>query len=162
MNFQEFFQSKKFKRILIGVGSLIVLLLVFQAGVFVGFRKAKFSYRWGENYHQMFGGSGNGFMRDFEGRDFIDGHGVAGIVVKIDSNKMVIKGQDGIEKVVVVSGKTSVKKGREDVKITELKTDEQVVVVGAPNENGLIEAKMIRVLDKNNSLRGLFNDLRKQ
>ena len=49
MDFNKFFQSKPFKILAVGILALIVLLLVFKAGEFVGYRKARFSYKWGEN-----------------------------------------------------------------------------------------------------------------
>ena len=45
MDFQNFFQSKLFKGLLIALGLIIIILLSFQAGLMVGFRKAGFSYR---------------------------------------------------------------------------------------------------------------------
>lgn len=142
-------QSKKFKWLAIGLAAFIVLLLVFQAGVFVGFRKARFSYAWGDNYHRMFGGPKGGFLRDFQGADFISGHGTTGTIAKIDANTLIIKGQDGAEKTVTVEDNTSIKKGAEDIKITDLKVDERIVVIGNPKDDGSIVAEIIRVFDPN-------------
>ena len=154
MNAQQFFQSKQFKWTLAGIGGVIILLLVFQAGVWVGFRKADYSYRWGDNYHRMFGGPRGGFMHggmdDMMGRDFTSGHGTAGAIVKIDGNNLVIKGQDGVEKIAVVTAATSVRRGNADIKLADLKADESVVVIGSPRDDGSIDAKIIRVFDAAN------------
>ncbi len=147
MNIQNFFQSKYFKWVLVSIGALILLLLVFQAGVFVGFRKAGFSFKWGDNYHRAFGGPRNGFLRDFEGRDFISGHGTAGTIAKIDANSFVIKDQSGVEKIVNFDSSTSIKKGNVDVSFKDIKVDDRVVVIGTPKDDGSIEAKIIRVFD---------------
>lgn len=149
MTIKEFVQSPKFKWLLVGMGSIIVLLLVFQAGVSVGFRKARFSFMWGDNYHQAFGGPKGGVLRDFAGKDFISGHGTAGAIVRIDANNIIIKGQDGIEKIVTISDQTSIKQGNSDIKVADLKPDEPVVVIGSPNEDGSIRAKIIRIFDPN-------------
>ncbi len=147
MGFREIFLSKKFKWLLAGVFGLIVLLLVFQLGVFVGFRKANFTFRWGDNYHKTFGGPRGGFLRDFSGRDFTNSHGTAGSVAKIDNQDLIIKGKDGVEKIVSVTDSTSIQKGRSTIKLSDIKVDDKVVVIGSPKEDGSIEAKIIRVFD---------------
>lgn len=155
MDTQEFLQSKKFKCILAVIAGLIILLLVFQLGVFVGLRKARFSYQWGDNYHRVFGGPRGGFMRDFQGRDFISGHGTAGTIAKIDGNTIVIKGRDGVEKSIVTTDKTTIKNGGADIKVSDLKVDESVVVIGSPNADGSINAEIVRVFDPGQSPHGM-------
>ena len=145
MDLNKFFQSKTFKTVLCVIGGLIVLLLVFGAGAFVGFKKASFSYQWGENYHRNFAGPRGGFLGDFEGKDFIEAHGIVGQIIKIDGSTLIVKGKDGVEKIVLVSDKTGINNRRETVKVSDLKVDDQVVIIGSPNEQGQIEAKLIRL-----------------
>lgn len=139
-------QGKIFKVIIILIVSLIVLLFVFKLGVLVGFKKASFSYLWGENYHRNFAGPRNGFFRDFEGREFIDSHGVFGQIIKIDGSNLIIKGRDNVEKIIIVKNNTTIMRFRDTIKLSELKVDDQVVVIGDPNDNGQIEAKLIRLV----------------
>ncbi len=150
MDFNKLFQSKNFKISLGCLGGLIVLLLAFQAGIMVGFKKADFSYRWGENYHQNFAGPRGGFfdgmMRDFSDRDFIGAHGVFGQIMKIDGSTLVIKGQDNVEKIVLVKEDTVIERFRETVKLSDLKIDDYITIIGEPNEAGQIEAKLIRII----------------
>jgi hypothetical protein len=146
----NFFQSKTFKWLISILVGLIILLLIFQLGMYVGFRKAGFSFRWGDNYHMMFGGPRGGFLRDFEGKDFISGHGTAGIIAKIDGNSLIIKGPDGVEKIINITDGTAIKKGTADIKLSDLKIDERVVIIGSPKEDGSIDAKIIRIFDINN------------
>lgn len=153
MDFNKLFQLKLFKIGLIILGALIVLLFVFKAGVFVGYKKAEFSYRWSENYHRNFAGPRGGFLQDFRRGfgnrgDFINAHGIFGSVIKIDGNTVIVKGQDDIERIILVSGTTVIKKGRETIKISDLKVDDSIVIIGSPNEEGQIEAKLIRVFNK--------------
>lgn len=153
MDFNKIFQSKVFKGILGGILAFIALLLVFKAGTIVGFRKAGFSYQWGENYHRNFAGPRGGLFQDFSGRDFIDAHGVFGQIMKIDPSTgsgqaatLVIKGRDDVEKIVLVKDDTVIRRLMETVKPSDLKVDDFIVVIGEPNNNGQIEAKFIRVL----------------
>lgn len=146
MNLKDFFQSKLFKRILCGVGTVVVLLVVFQAGMYVGFRKANFSYKWGENYHRNFGGPRGGFFGDFKGEDFTGANGVAGQIIKIDAQKLTVKGSDNVEKIVLIKADTTINKLRGTIKLADLKVNDYVVAIGEPNNLGQIEAKLIRLM----------------
>ncbi|HTL39491.1 MAG TPA: hypothetical protein VL306_01640 [Methylomirabilota bacterium] len=139
--------DKRIKWALVGLGGLIILLLAFQFGMFVGFHKARFSYAWGDNYHRNFGGPQGGFLRDFSGKDFINGHGITGTVAKVETNTLVIKAQDGAEKTVNVTDQTTIRQGSQTIKISDLKPDERVVIIGTPKDDGTITAEIIRLFD---------------
>lgn len=124
---------KKFNIPLVAVGAVILLLLAFKAGELIGYRKALFSYRWGENYHRNFG--------DF----MMSAHGTAGTILKIDGSTLIVKGGDNVEKTILMSEKTTVTSRRETIKAGGLKVDDRVVIIGSPNEQGQIEAKFIRL-----------------
>lgn len=162
MGLNKFFQSKNFTILLMGVGALAVLLLVFKAGVAVGFRKANFSYQWGENYHRNFAGPRGGFLGDFRAGDFIEAHGVFGQIIKVDqatgtstanpvsggsgeAATLVIRGRNNVEKTILVKGDTIIKFLRDDIRPSDLKTDYFAAIIGAPNSSGQIEAKLIRI-----------------
>lgn len=140
-----FLQSSTTKVVLTTIAAMIGLMLVFQLGVFVGFHKAAFAFRWGDNYHRNFGGPQGGFLRDFEGRDFINGHGTAGTIASIDGQTLVIKDRDHAEKIIHIETDTAITKGRDAATIADLQPDLNVVVIGSPQDDGSINAKMIRV-----------------
>jgi hypothetical protein len=150
------------KWIIVGLISIIVLVLVFGLGVLVGEKKAKFSYLWAENYHRMFAGPKAGFlgslrMPPFPPFDeFIEGHGTFGEIIKIEGNNLVVKGRGNVEKVIVVTEKTVIKSGREDIKFSDLKIGDMIVIIGSPNDKGQIEAKLIRVFPPKSSFKGKF------
>jgi hypothetical protein len=146
MNLTSIFQSKTFRGVLYGMGITIVLLIVFQAGAFVGYKKATFSYEWGDNYYKNFAGPDRGFIREFEGRDLMNPHGVVGSILKIEDSTISIKGPDNVEKIIQTTDKTLMRRNQDTIKITDLKIDENIVVIGSPNEAGMIEAKLIRVM----------------
>jgi len=52
------------------------------------------------------------------------------------------------------------KKGRETVKKEDLKVGDWVVIIGSPNEEGQIEARLIRLFDKGGklSLMGFYDE----
>jgi len=136
------------KWILIGLGVFIVSALIFKTGMFVGAMKANFSYRWAENYHKNFAGPRAGFFGDWRMppfSDFIEGHGTVGEIIKIEGNNLIVKGRENIEKIVLVNEKTVIKSGFKDIKISDLKVGDMIVIIGSPNEAGQIDAKLIRV-----------------
>lgn len=149
MDLKNFWQGKTLKIVVGCLGAFIILLLVFQVGVFVGFSKARWSFKWGDNYHKNFGGPRNGFLRDFEGKDFVGGHGTPGTIAKIDGNNIIIKDPRGMEKIVTITDKTAIKKGMTDLKFSDLKIDDRLVIIGAPRDDGSIEAQLIRIFDPN-------------
>jgi hypothetical protein len=145
-----FIKSKAFLAI---IGMLLVLGLMlgsFSVGMAVGYHKARNSFAWGENYNRVFAGPRGGFlgdmMRDIDGRDYIDAHGVFGQVVKTDTASLVISGRDGLERVVLLTPDTIVRKFRDDISAAEVKVGDTVVVVGAPDESGSIQAELIRIM----------------
>ena len=120
------FYSGLFVWLLKGLVGLIAALLIFQLGMFVGFRKASYSFGWGDNYNRVFGGPRSGLMRDFAGRDFLNGHGLTGAIVSIDDPDLVIIGSDGFEKTVTTSERTAIVRGRQPLRFFDLLPDDAV------------------------------------
>jgi len=152
------------KWIIIGLAIFVVAVLIFGAGMFVGAMKARFSYRWAENYHRNFGGPQGGFMGNLRmmppNSEFIESYGTFGQIIKIDGSTLVIKGRNDVERIILTKDDTIIKRGGETIKPADLKIDEYIVVIGEPNDAGQIEAKLIRVLPSgeasfNMPLRGL-------
>ena len=141
---EKFTKSKSFTRIIYGLGIFIVILAIFQAGIFVGTRKAEFSGRFGDNYHRIFedrrlgGQMGMGMMPN--------PHGATGKIVKIDLPTFVIASSDNTEKIIRVDNHTLIRHFQDELTTKHLVLDTNVVVLGAPNENGEIEARLIRIL----------------
>lgn len=159
MDFNKFFESKWFKRTLIGIAALVVILVVFGGGVWVGYHKARFSYAWGENYDHNFGGPSHGILGlpggmmpggmpgGMMGDEFMNSHGTSGTILSIGSSTLAVSGRDGIEVTVTFSSSTLIRAGRDTLSAKDLKVNDKVVVIGSPdNEKGQIEAKLIRVL----------------
>lgn len=151
MDFNRIFESKTFKIITGILLILVIFLLGFQLGTMVGFKKANFSYKWGENYHKNFAGPRDGFMREMGmmgpgNKEFIEPHGTIGEIIKIDNQSIIIKGQDEVEKIINVKDDTVIKNLNTDVKIENLKANDLIVVLGSPNDSGQIDAKLIRIM----------------
>ena len=145
-NLKEFAQSKSFHGILVGISIVIVALIIFQSGMFVGYRKAAFSYRMGDNYYRAFGDHGpRPFQVPLRG-GFIESHGAVGKIISINLPTFVVIGPDEIEKVILIGDDTQIRSFDTTVLASDLKVDDFTVIIGSPNEDSQIEAKLIRIL----------------
>ncbi len=151
-------KSRSFKIAALAVAFILAILLSFEGGVKVGSHKALFSCRWGENYERNFIGSRQSLgrsefmgsmMRGFEGRDLRNAHGLAGTIISIADNNLIVKDKDNKENTVAVTDQTLIKSKRENLKLEDLKQDDQIVVVGNPGDNGVVNASLIRVFNNN-------------
>ncbi len=154
MTIKQWVTSMTLKRALWILGGLAIVLGVFKAGEFVGFGRAQYSYRWGENYYRNFagydrgpgmmgGGFGGGMMGD---ENYLFGHGISGTILRVTGPTFVLQDRDGAEKVIAVSSSTSVRMFREEIQPSDLKEGLWVVVIGAPNDAGVIDARLVRVM----------------
>lgn len=149
-NNQKVIHHDILKWIIVGLLAIIVIILVFGVGVLIGEMKARFSYRWAEQYHRIFAGPRTGFFGDwrtFPRGGFIEAHGNFGEIIETKENEFLIKGKEDVEKVILITDKTIIQKGREEVEKENLKIGDWVVVIGSPNKEGKIEAKLIRIFN---------------
>lgn len=152
------YKNKNLRTAAMIVGGLLIVLIIFSAGVGVGLKKARFSYRWGENYERNFMGPRppfgdpgfvGGMMRGFGGRDFRNPHGLSGTIISVSNNNLIIKDNDGKENTVGVTDKTIINKAPFDnLKLSDLQINDRVVVMGRPEDSGVVDAILIRVFEK--------------
>jgi len=146
----NFIKSKKVTVLMAVLFGLVILMGTFSMGVAVGYRKAKFSYAWGENYHRNFGGPRGGFLRnfsqDFMGKDFIGAHGTFGQIIEVKDSELAVRGKNGIEQIIKISNDTEIRRFKGVIQLKDLNIDEPIVVIGEPNDSGQIIAKFIRVM----------------
>lgn len=117
----------------------------FALGMWVGETRAGFSFRWADEYHRNFGGPGKGVFGNFPGEDFINPHGVFGSVISAGADVLMVKGQDNMEKSVAVSAHTTIMGPSGSLKFSDIKIGDNVVIIGAPNAQGQIDARFIRI-----------------
>ncbi len=142
-------QSLTVRHLLTVLILLIVGLLIFQAGMLVGFHKAAFSYRMGDNYYRAIGPEHGAFGLPFD-EHLPDAHGAAGMVLSVALPTFVID-DHGTEKTIMITGNTLVRRFRDSASTTDIKANDFVVILGSPLESGSIDAKLIRILPKDAS-----------
>ena len=143
----KFFGSKNFKRALYVICAIFILSFVFQAGMMVGFRKASFSRDWGNNYERNFGPNHGipRFLSD-EVREIPNAHGAIGKIIKVEYPNIVVLDKDQTEKVVIIKDDTNILERKDQVTKESLAVDQFIIVIGNPNPQGQIEAKLIRIM----------------
>ena len=146
---QNIIKKDSFKWAIIGVLALVIIILIFSAGIWIGDQKGKFTCHWAENYQRNFAGPKGGFIGDwknFPAGDIIEGHGSFGKIIKIEKDSLVIDGSGLAEKIVLIKDNTIIKNFNGNIKLSDLKVDDFITVVGTPNDSGQIEAELIRVI----------------
>ncbi|MDD5721116.1 MAG: DUF5666 domain-containing protein [Candidatus Pacebacteria bacterium] len=148
MDLKDIHKSKTVRGIIIGLGVAVLVLGIFKLGQVSGYHKARFSQKFGDNFNRNFvDPRGEGFFKDFSGGlDPIGGHGAVGKIVSIALPLIVVAGPDNIEKTIMISESTEIRKYRDDITTTDLKVGDFIVVLGTPNDDGQVEAKLIRTL----------------
>lgn len=143
---QAFFASLSYTSLFVGFGLAALVLFIFQAGVFVGYRKASFANKFGHSYERVFLARENGeFMPPMPG-DFPSAHGAFGRVVGISLPTFAVLDPEGTEKIVVVGEDTRIRRFDRDIEAVDIRVNDGVVVIGEPNDASQIEAKLIRML----------------
>lgn len=140
-------QTTTTQKILLGLGTCILLLGTFTLGISIGERRANHMNRWAEGYRRQFEQPRGGMRAPFPfaPRMMPGGHDVFGKVMSAAGNTIIVQGKDGIEQHVIASSSTEIRIDRERGSFADIQPDKNIGVFGAPNTNGQVEAKLIRI-----------------
>ncbi len=138
---KTFVNSHTFVKVLAVLGTLIIALFIFEAGVVVGFHKASFASHWQENYAHNFGGPGGFFNTQVP-----NPHGTAGKIVSLSLPTFVVAGPDENERTVELDDDTIIRDGAATVDSNDLTVGKFVVIIGTPNDNGIVDARLVRIM----------------
>ena len=148
INIKEYIKSQSFKGTIVGILITIVILIIFQAGIAVGERRASFAQRFGDNFEKNFRDPRDGGFMQMGiplGTDMPGGHGAVGEIVSVSLPFVVVAGPDNLEKTIVVTDTTEIREFRNTIEVSELMVGDFVIVLGTPNDEGQVEAKLIRL-----------------
>lgn len=136
------------KKALVGLGILIVILGVFMAGVSLGERKSRHFSGWCQNYGDMFNFRRGGDSRmPFPAPVLPFTHGVFGKVLSVEGSTVMVQGKDGLEQTVLVTSSTLIRDGRDPGTIENIRPGTEAAVLGDPNGQGQIDARLIRLIN---------------
>lgn len=145
-------RSNKLKFSVYVLAVILVVLVIFQAGMFVGFKKAGFSFRMGEQYFRQMNGRPDDRFMGMNRGDFGNSHGAVGKIISIKLPSIVVADKDGVEKTITISTSTDIKKFRDSIKAEDLKINDFVTIIGSPNDKAEVEARLIRIMPDPSSM----------
>jgi hypothetical protein len=125
-------RSKWFHYGLIILASFFILALVFGAGFAVG--------KWTAPPF-------NAFRPVQRTNNFRSGHGAVGVIQSIQGQTITVQSRDGDLETVLVGNDTRFDENFEDISFGDLKVNDHIIVIGSPNSDGAINARLIGLVD---------------
>lgn len=126
-------QIKWIKIGLIGMGIVLSIALVFGVGFFAG----RFT---GRNVLPIAPLLERGFLG-------AGSHGATGAIETIQDKTITLKVRDGTSRQIVTDSATRFERNLRKISLSDLKTGDRIIVVGAPNAQGILKARVIRIID---------------
>lgn len=154
MNLDKILESRALKLAIVSMVVFIAFAFVFGCGIYIGTERANFAYKWAEQYHENFAGPEKGFMENVMDRKFTESSGVIGEIIKIGDNMITVRGNDNLEKNILISKNTKIVKQKNNVPSDKLKIGDIIVVIGEPTNKGQINAQLIRIVPIKPTSRG--------
>ena len=121
---------------------MILLFVVFQTGVIVGFKKATFGRNFDSHYEENFGPMRGGFG----GPGAPNPSGAVGKIISSNANILSVEEPNNTEKSVVITDQTLIRYMHNDGTVSQLTPGTFIVAIGDPNAQGQIVAKFIRIM----------------
>ncbi|MEI6396607.1 MAG: hypothetical protein WCO48_00835 [Candidatus Taylorbacteria bacterium] len=144
---KEILKHPHTKKVINIFGVILVALVIFSAGVTIGFIKGEFSERWDKNYMGMMGGPRSPFQTfsDIDNRA-PSPHGTAGQVISSGNGQIVVRGPGEMEYIVIVSPQTIIRQLRQQGTTTDVVVGSWITAIGSPDETGRLVASFIRIM----------------
>ena len=143
---KNYLQTNTVSKMILALAIILVILLIFQAGVAVGYRRGAFSSNWSSAYGRGLDDPRSIFAPFVHDSDDINPHGAVGDIVSVRLPGMMIKGPNSAEQVVTISPTTTVRFIHSVASTSDLTPGSQVIVIGEPQGNGSIDATFIRIM----------------
>ena len=128
------------------IGTLFILSITLQFGIFIGYHKASFARDWGDHYKNNFGMERPESFRGMMGNTLPNAYGASGKVLSITLPTFVVEDTNGTEKTILITDTTIIKSRMQNSSSSVITSGSIVVVLGDPNSSGQIEAKLIRIM----------------
>ncbi|MFA6601542.1 MAG: hypothetical protein WCT02_01600 [Candidatus Paceibacterota bacterium] len=144
---KNFFTTQPANKIISILAVLLIVLLILQAGMVIGFRKAAFACNWDRSL-SLSPRDPRSFMAPFMmgNRDNFNPHGVVGEIISTNFPTIMVKEPDAAEKIVMIGNGTTIRYMHATASTSDLETGSRVIIIGNPDDNGRIKASLIRLL----------------
>ena len=126
--------------------AILLMLVIFSAGMFVGYHKARFSYEWNANYARNISNPDSMFAPFMHDTDHGDAHGAIGEIVSIRSPLIMIKNPFEAEKILIIDQGTMIRHLYGIASTSDLAVGEHIIALGSPDQNGQVHATFIRII----------------
>ncbi len=136
------------KRIQVLLGVLILLILIcfaFMIGAKAGERRSRHFCNWSENYPEMMRPHGDARPMITPFRPMPLPNGTFGRVLSTTGTSILIEGQDRFQQSVLINSSTTIRTDQGETSSTAIQPTMEVGVFGKPNQQGQIEAYLIRL-----------------
>ncbi len=147
--FTDISKSKVLRTLILGCATVLLLVATFTFGVVIGERKADHFSRWSDRYDRSLRPSRKSFERrrawQFPFPSLPDTHAAFGRILSVADHELTVQQNDREEKNILVTSSTVIRIGRESGTQDDLRTDAHVAIFGGPNDQGQIEARLIRI-----------------
>lgn len=126
-------QNKWLKIGLLGLAGIVLVALVFGAGFYIG----------------RLSGRGipppiSSLQRSLFGNG---GHGATGAIEEIQDKTITLTLRDGTSQQITTDGATRIERNLKKISFADLKVGDRIIVVGAPDAQGKLKARVIRLVD---------------
>ncbi len=148
MNIKNFLNSNnRVSKIIGALGIALLVLVIFQAGFFVGFHNNSFRDRWDNRYSKDLNDPRSPFAPFMMGKnEIINPHGAFGQIITKNLPRIMVQGPNRAEEVVLIKDKTVIRKFKNLASTSDLIVGDEIIAIGEPNDNGEIEASLIRIM----------------
>lgn len=140
------FPSNSISKLVVALLILLVILVIFQTGFMVGYHKGVFSSNLDRNYMRGPSDPRSFFEPFMHDGDDVNPHGAVGEIISMNLPVIMIKGPRMAEETVLINTGTTIRNFRQMASTSDLTVGKSVIVIGAPNEKGEIEASLIRII----------------
>jgi hypothetical protein len=142
-NINDIISSRKVRLTVLIIGTLLIAALIFHAGVVVGSHRAQFGRpsMMDRGFRPSFAPEGFEIPHGFISND----HGAVGTITALTLPTFLMQTRDDETQTILVGTSTVIRSATSTTSPT-LSVGSQVVVLGAPDSQGRIDAKLIRVL----------------
>lgn len=139
--------TSKTVQIALGVVAVLILMCVsFLAGAKCSERRMRHFSNWSNHYPDMMLPHRGMRVMEFRGRPPMPlPNGVFGRVLSATGTNLIIEGRDHFEQNVLINASTTIRTERGTASIADIQPEMEVGVFGMPNEQGQIDARLIRL-----------------